>query len=337
MAEPTVTAAPPPDPIASRKGGSGWIVALVLTAVACLLVGFCVGVLLCLPGGLWGEEGPWRPTTTGRLEIPAGVALDSLRLVASCSGGTRTTWPEADGTFRVSPPYQDTFDLLVSDWETWRDPYPRDGSPPEPEPTHAWEGELRGLPLGAQNVRLTLTRRALVPARVRVLSSDGRAVAGASVRMESYGDMLSATTDATGLAHFLAVPPRVWRATAGPPHDRTAGLLAGTTEFVPAGAPGGTTVDVRFHPSQPIQVRMAEGVRATRIECRAGGGYTQLDWQPDGDGTITLQVPLAAPTLSVRAIHVKQLDERTTQEGPVGAGAIAIRAGATLLVEPIPR
>lgn len=82
---------------------------------------------------------------------------------------------------------------------------------------------------------------------------------------------------------------------------------------------------------------MADGLRVTSIECRAGGAYSGLPWEPDADGFMTLQVPLEATTLSVRAVHLKQLEERTTQESSVGAGAIAIREGATLLVEPLAR
>ncbi len=314
----------------------GWVlpVAVLVGALAVLCLVWLGSQLASL-----GSDTAYGPRLTdGWVELPSGVDVSTVRVIASRDGRhTRVTTPAPDGRFRIVVHVGGAFDLHVSDWVSWRDPYPFDGSAPAPEPTHVIEGGLRDVPWGARNVRVPLARVALVDTNVRVLGTDGVPVSGEWVYLQSHGDRVEQKTDAEGLARFKRLPPRLWRATASAPGDASYALLTGWTDFVPS------EQEVRIHIPEGVEVRvrLGEGVRANFLNgCEVPhvrNLYVDFPWRPGTDGTMRLWVSPDLATLALRAVQRDRIDESTTEERTVAAGAVAVRNGAVLLLEPLGR
>lgn len=275
----------------------------------------------------------------GWVEAPDGVDPTTTRVVAWRDGyDAGSSTPAPDGSFRVHVSPGGPVDLHVSDWQREDGPPQPSGSQPVSEPTHAIEGELRGLPLGARNVRLPLARVPLLDAMVRVYDADGAPQKHCLVWISSHGDMVARATDRSGVARFERLPPRLWRAVAtpsGPLGSFNYVLLKGSTTFVPSRSEETLTIPRGVE----VRVKLAEGTRPIfdpnqfHYLKRVG---ELIPWQPGPDGTMALRVPPDLPTLALEAHQHTWIDGRSTT-APVAAGAVAVREGATLLLEPLPR
>jgi hypothetical protein len=325
-----------------RATRSDWWWRFAFFGVGCV-VGGAIGVVGCAIVALvagHGKSSGYEPTRmTGCLELPPGVSARDLTVRAmrgNASAGACT--PAADGSFELTVGPGGPVDLHVSDWETWRDPYPRDGSAPEPAPTHAVEGLLRDVSSGADNVRIALVRRALADVTLRVLRPDGGPAAGARIRLESFHDSVGAVADAIGVARVQDLPPRPWWALARASSDPSTSLHVGHAEFVPSGQ----DVVIDIPTAVRMHARLAPGLDANLL---SGGGMLhsamhvglQGPWAPEPDGTMTFLVSPGVPTLTLRATYKEQLDERTTRETPIAVGTAAVHEGATVLLEAIAR
>lgn len=311
-----------------------------------LLFGLGLGVLLSLLLGLpeymlgkmFMSEAPKTLPTTGRIDGPDGVDLAGIVVVASRGGSSvGRAVSLSDGSFAMDIPRTGAFDLHVTDWVSWRDPYTDEGLPSGPGPDYAIEGRILRLPWGAGGVRLRVERVPLKDVTVRVLAHDGTPAEGATVWLSSLTDQTQKTSGEDGTAVFEDLPPRPWRAVATLAGGQEGRLSVGWCDLVPEdqvvdlSVPEGVRVFARFVGDIPDDVELSTEIpHVIHV-------YQTIPWRPGPDGRMALFVTPGQASLSISATEYLMRTRDMTKSRAFAEGAVAVSADGEVVLQPLGR
>ncbi len=307
-----------------------------LTRLGWLAAGLLVGVVFGTQIGpledILGSRGPTHLRTTGQIDGASVQQRAGLRVHALRHGGTVcVVETDARGRFSMEVPAHGPFDLKVSNWRSPTRAHP------EPADPVVLEGGLERIPWGARQLVVPVEVTSAADLAVRVVGADGQPVVGTTVDLLSELDHLASDTDHAGVARFRGLPARRWRAVSAHPRGPAHRLVRGVLDVVPSGqqvdlhVPAGIRMWVRIPEVPDLPVRLEAAMAGVL------NGTWVIDWAPDQEGRMAIYVSPGQPTLTLEAVSLRKLDQRTTEYESFAFGGAAVRADAELVLEPLGR